>query len=61
MHDDERLRRPCERDVEMAEPGLAALVDDQRRLDDDEFEKSSEFRLVPNELSIDTLMNSLVT
>ena len=45
VDDDERLRRPRQRDVELAEPGVAALLDDQRRLDDDDVVELEALRL----------------
>src|SRR5436190_2612938 len=45
MEDSERLRRTRQRDVELAQPGVSALVDDQRRLDDDDVVELESLRL----------------
>src|SRR5260221_174671 len=41
----QRLRRPRQRNVELAEPGAASFLDEQRRLDDDDVIELETLRL----------------
>ena len=45
VRDEKRLRRPRERDEELAQARLAALLDDPRRFDDDDMVELEPFRL----------------